>query len=115
MNYEQDLKEFKAITETMFNVFRAKRNDYGDTSAELLQRFGPNSLLVRIYDKFSRLANLLSGKSQRVIDESVYDTLIDLANYAIIAVIELQKQDEKKLNEKEYSLKNVGEMECQRY
>ena len=92
--YKHDVELFNRITETMREVFRRKRNDYGQTSMELLERFGPMSLLVRIYDKFARLETLLSGGEQRVLDENVDDTFLDLANYAIIAMIELEKQRE---------------------
>lgn len=90
--YQRDIERFTNITAEMTETFARKRNDYGQTSAELLGRFGPTSLLVRIYDKFSRLENLLSGKEQKVLDESIYDTFLDLANYAVIAIIELEKQ-----------------------
>jgi hypothetical protein len=42
------------------------------------------SMFVRITDKYLRLKNLLFGGEVRVKDESIEDTLVDLANYACL-------------------------------
>jgi hypothetical protein len=48
-------------------------------------------VLVRITDKYSRIVQLtnkpLNGKEAEVKEESIKDTLVDLANYSVIAVI----------------------------
>jgi hypothetical protein len=41
-----------------------------------------------VYDKYSRLKTLLDGKEQLVMDESIDDTLMDLANYCIMELVE---------------------------
>jgi hypothetical protein len=51
---------------------------------------------IRLEDKLNRLKALtIKNQSQQVKDESVEDTLMDLANYAIMTVIELQIKEEK--------------------
>jgi hypothetical protein len=47
---------------------------------------------VRIEDKLNR-ARTLSKRERLVQDEKIEDTLLDLANYAILAVIELKQED----------------------
>lgn len=37
-----------------------------------------------------RLESLLFGKNQKVIEESIYDTLLDMANYCIIELVEME-------------------------
>ena len=46
---------------------------------------------IRLGDKFSRFKTLSrSGYEQQVKDESIRDTLIDLANYAIMTIVEME-------------------------
>ena len=45
---------------------------------------------IRLGDKFSRFKTLSRGSEQKVNDESIRDTLIDLANYAIMTVVEME-------------------------
>lgn len=93
MKIEQEIRMFKDIVNHMTNIFAAKRADYGPTTEETFRKFGPVSLLVRMHDKLGRLDNLFTkyGGEGKVKDESVKDTLMDLANYCIIAIIELEK------------------------
>ena len=102
MNYEQEIEYFKKLTMQMAETFARKRNDYGNSTEDTLHRYGRVSLLVRMRDKLNRLDNLLLNKdnSRRVMDENINDTLLDLANYAIIAILELTKDEmELKRNE----------------
>ncbi|WP_416389590.1 nucleotide modification associated domain-containing protein [Peptoanaerobacter stomatis] len=48
------------------------------------------SAVTRISDKTNRLQSLCVNK-QQVKDESIKDTLMDLANYAIMTLIELEE------------------------
>ena len=66
-----------------------QNHDYGDSFSELRKRF-PNAILVRLFDKYMRLESLLSGKNQKVADESIYDTLLDMANYCIMELVEME-------------------------
>ena len=45
---------------------------------------------IRLGDKFNRFKTLSRGGDQKVNDESIRDTLIDLANYAIMTVVEME-------------------------
>lgn len=73
---------------TMLNeIYQRKNHDYGDSFAKLRNEL-PGAILVRIYDKYSRLKTLLQGADQKVKDESIDDTLIDLANYCIMELVE---------------------------
>lgn len=70
------------------NVIYAKKNhDYGDSFANLRDEL-PDAILVRIYDKYSRLKTLINGHERQVMDESIEDTLRDLANYCIMELVE---------------------------
>ena len=65
-----------------------KNNDYGSSGFErpyLLPELAVrHALLCRMSDKIARIRNLLSGAEKQVTDESVEDTLTDLAGYVIL-------------------------------
>jgi hypothetical protein len=78
------------ICKQMTDTYRRKNSDYGDSFAKLRAEFD-NAILIRIYDKYSRLKSLKSGnKVQQVSDESIKDTLLDLANYCILELVEME-------------------------
>lgn len=92
ISIEQEIDMFRGITEKMNKIFECKRADYGQTSTETFEKFGPISMYVRMCDKMGRLENLMvRNQTAKVNDERVEDTLIDLANYCIITLIEIQK------------------------
>ena len=70
-------------------IYKIKNNDYGDSFAKLREEI-PSAVLVRIYDKYSRLKTLKLDKEKAMVkDESIKDTLMDLANYCIMELIEM--------------------------
>ena len=71
------------------NLFEKKNKDYGDAFAT----YGPVGVLVRIGDKIQRFQNINNKGINLVDDESLRDTLIDLHNYAAMAIMLM---DEKK-------------------
>ena len=52
-------------------------------------------MCIRIGDKLNRLKTLVRGQEQQVSDESITDTLMDLAGYAILSLVEIKKEEEK--------------------
>ena len=81
------VKIHKAICENLNDTYKAKNADYGDSFSELRQEF-PEAILIRLTDKLKRLKTLMKGAQQQVADESIDDTLLDLANYAIMELVE---------------------------
>ena len=68
-------------------TYAAKNHDYGDSFAKV-RAVVPNAILVRLHDKLNRLTTLMSGENAMVKDESIDDTLLDLANYALMELVE---------------------------
>lgn len=86
--------QFCKITEEMARTYEAKNADYGDCYTDGFNRFGPIQLVSRIYEKFCRVEHLLCHNSDaKVMDESVIDTLTDLANQAIILRMLIEYND----------------------
>ena len=89
--YYSEVRRFKELTTKMYETFKKKRNDYGPSSRVTFEMFGPDSMTVRMFDKLIRYSNLTSGDVKQLVkDESVKDTLLDLANYALITILELE-------------------------
>lgn len=92
MNYNR-VQKFEEITTSMFDLYKRKNADYGNSVAKTFDEYGLVSFLVRIEDKLNRVATLTkkSTTEQQVTDEKIEDTLLDLANYSIMALIELDR------------------------
>lgn len=79
---------FKELTEKAADTYRRKNADYGDSFVKVRNKF-PDSVLVRLNDKLNRLEVLMGKKKKaEVKDESIEDTLLDLANYALMELTE---------------------------
>ena len=77
------------ICKSMTDLYERKNHDYEDSFAKMRKEFD-NAILIRIYDNFSRLKTLKGGAVQKVSDESIKDTLFDLANYCIMELVEME-------------------------
>lgn len=86
-----NLVDHAGICAELTNTYRKKNADYGNSFSRAVEKYGLISALTRISDKFNRLESLILHKEQEVKDESVQDTLLDLANYCIMTVIEIRK------------------------
>lgn len=74
----------------MAKTYAAKNHDYGNSFDKSLDKFGIVASIVRMGDKMNRIESL-TNKEAKVNDESIKDTLLDLANYAIMTVMWLDK------------------------
>ena len=79
----------KAICDSMHDTYVKKNHDYGDSFHLSYLEEGIAMSRIRLGDKFNRFKTL-SKSEALVTDESICDTLLDLANYAIMTVLELR-------------------------
>lgn len=91
---EKNAQQFSDITTNMLKTYIAKNHDYGNSFGESLDEFGLVASVVRLGDKMNRIKSLIKKEAQ-VKDESIKDTLLDMANYAIMTVMWMNKQNEK--------------------
>lgn len=77
------------LTET----YESKNADYGNSFGDMFSELGIITAVTRIGDKFNRIKNLVKNPILKVKDESVIDTLLDMVNYCIMTVIEIEKQN----------------------
>ena len=78
------MKVYKDIVEDMVDTCERKNQDYGSSVQDTYERFGDMSYLVRITDKYNRLCSLMTKGEIEVKDESIDDTILDMANYLLL-------------------------------
>lgn len=85
---------FDAILNKMSKVHAKKNSDYNNAAHQAYKELGMTYYLSMLYNKIIRLKSLtLDKRVQQVLDESVDDTLLDLANYAVLALESKHKKD----------------------
>jgi len=82
-------QQFRTVQQEGLDLFTRKNRDYGDAFAD----YGVVGVLVRMGDKIRRLQNISNTGVTLVQDESFRDTLIDLHNYAAMAVLLLDSNE----------------------
>lgn len=87
------VEEHAKICTEMNETYAKKNHDYGNSFGETFGKLGIISAITRISDKYNRLVSLctLPDNERQVKDESISDTLLDLANYCIMTEIELRR------------------------
>lgn len=78
------------IMNVLYSMYLNKNTDYGN-SFKLVRDVIPNSILVRLYDKYYRLNTLIKTKNNLVKGEKIEDTILDLPNYCILELIEMYR------------------------
>lgn len=92
------VERHKRLCDMLNDIYRRKNHDYGDSFHDTFVDEGLAMARIRLSDKLNRFKKLSKLKedaqNQEVRDESMRDTLLDLANYAIMTVMEMDIQDE---------------------
>lgn len=91
-NQKTEMDKFEGITKKMIDTFKRKNHDYGNSFEQSLDEEGLAGMRIRGGDKWLRFKNLSKGVTPLVKDESIRDTLLDLANYCIMTIMWLNKQ-----------------------
>jgi hypothetical protein len=90
--HQAKVNAFEDVTITLRNLYEAKNRDYNDSFGQSFEKWGLPMSCIRLGDKLNRLESFAQGKDMKVKDESVRDPLMDLANYAIMTLVELNLQ-----------------------
>ena len=89
-NKKTDADRFKEITDKMFETFKAKNHDYGSSFSNLFKECGMTYAYGHMAEKLERVKSLMKDEA-KVNGESMRDSLLDLANYAILTIMDLDK------------------------
>jgi hypothetical protein len=92
--YMTKFDQHKEICERLNQIYIAKNKDYGDSFGEGFQEYGLLMPAIRLDDKLRRFKQLIKQDAE-VKNESITDTLLDLANYCIMTIIEIENKDKK--------------------
>lgn len=93
MIQKNDYDRHHALCEQIHDTYIKKNQAYGNSFSETFQKLGLISAVTRISDKYNRLVNLTLHPEIDVNDESIVDTLADLANYSLMTIMELQRNN----------------------
>jgi hypothetical protein len=104
MKTQEDLLKYhERLTTEARALMKGKNTDYAKDqifgNLDVCENVGLCStemgILIRIFDKLSRLKNVLEAGQAEVKDESVQDTLLDVINYAtLIGAKQVQRRED---------------------
>ena len=84
---------FESILDEMKELHAKKDKDYGSAFHKSFEEFGVTAGVVRLNDKMERVKSLVKNGKAEVKDESLLDSLKDMASYAVMLYVELKNKD----------------------
>ena len=85
--------KFKPYTDKLAATLEAKNLAYGDSFSKSLDEDGLLVLKIRLGDKFNRISSLIKRDELKENDESLEDTLLDMAGYSILGLKYLEEHE----------------------
>ena len=116
---DENVVSFRAIQDKLVNIYAKKNHDYGDSFNEGCNELGVGYAFSRIFDKTKRFQTLAKGimnnnLSIEVQDETMEDTIMDLANYCMMYLAWRDKHvsiGEVEAKQGDIQLSSTGELE----
>ena len=75
---------YNSIVDNMKEVCNQKNKDYGTSVQDTYEKFGNLAYIIRLHDKWNRINSLMEKGEAEVKDESIDDTILDMANYLLL-------------------------------
>lgn len=84
----------RAVLDRLHGIYLIKNALYGDSTTDTFKKFGAVSYAIRLNDKLRRFQALVLKPDgvEGTDKESMIDTLEDLANYAVLAVMDIEEE-----------------------
>ena len=116
---DENVVSFRAIQDKLVNIYAKKNHDYGDSFNEGCNELGVGYAFSRIFDKTKRFQTLAKGimnnnLSIEVQDETIEDTIMDLANYCMMYLAWIDKHvhiEEAEAKQSDIQVSSTGELE----
>ena len=89
---DANVKEFANIVKEMTTLYARKNHDYGNSFDEGCNKIGASYALGRLLDKLNRLIACMGKEEQMQVNESIEDTLKDLACYSVMTLSYLRRK-----------------------
>lgn len=83
--------KFRKYTDNLATTLESKNQAYGDSFAKSVDKYGLSVIGVRLSDKYNRIEHLITHHELKENDESLEDTLLDMAGYAILGLKYLEE------------------------
>ena len=95
-NYESKYEDqvnnpFRSYTENLAETLQEKNKAYGDSFSQSVDDYGLKVVGIRLSDKYNRIKHLVNNGELKENDESLEDTLLDMAGYSILALKYLEE------------------------
>lgn len=87
------LEMMSSLLEREHHIYELKNQKYGNSFDLSVEKYGLISALTRMSDKWNRIENLILTHDNGTDDESLKDSLMDLANYCNMTVLILESEE----------------------
>ena len=84
---------FKKYTDKLAETLLEKNTAYGDSFSQSVDKYGLSVIGVRLSDKYNRIEHLITNHELKENDESLEDTLLDMAGYSILGLKYLKEHE----------------------
>lgn len=89
---DDKVETFATIVKEMTELYAKKNHDYGNSFDEGCDKIGTGYPLGRLLDKMNRLIACMGKEDEMQINESIEDTLKDLACYSVMTLSYLKRK-----------------------
>lgn len=86
LTIDQSDNPFKKYTDHLAEILQEKNKAYGDSFTKSVDDYGLKVIGIRLSDKYNRVKHLVNHGLLKQNDESLEDTLLDMAGYSILAL-----------------------------
>lgn len=94
IEYNKQVEQFKALTSEMIATYSRKNRDYGNSFGRMCKEYGHTYPIIHLDEKLARIKSILLSGDNAVKGETAMDSLLDLACYSLMTIMELQEQQE---------------------
>ena len=89
---DENVTKFVEIVKSMTELYAKKNHDYGNSFDEGCDKIGVGYPLGRLLDKMNRLIACMGKEDEMQVNESIEDTLTDLACYSVMTLSYLKRK-----------------------
>lgn len=111
IEYNKQVEQFKALTSEMIATYSRKNRDYGNSFDRMCKEYGNTYPIIHLDEKLARIKSILLTGDNAVKGETAVDSLLDLACYSLMTIMDLQEQQEPRTYKITGEMAKIGEIE----
>lgn len=93
--------KLEELVDSLLSLYKKKNSDYGNSFADTVEKLGFAYALGTLNTKVDRAISVFNKGECEIADESIRDTLMDLANYSLMTLVEIDMLKEEEIDELE--------------